>query len=130
MPANPTFATNRTTANTAAEHLSDHNGVHTIIDAIYKAVIGATRTAAFTVTQAQSGEVTPVSVTASVAVTVPVLEQGTSVELVQTNTAGFTLTASGVTFVPAAGGAPRAQGSSVSLLWLTATSVLVGGDLL
>lgn len=127
MPVAPALPTT-ITAGVTAGHAAASQTAHAILNSIYLANIGATRTAAATVTQSMSGEVIPVNVSSSVAITVPSLVAGTNVEFVQTGTAGFTLTASGVTFVPAAG-TPRQQGSSVGLLWLTATSVLVSGDL-
>lgn len=135
MPAAPnlpvnidtTYADSGTDASVKT-HQQHHDTLHAVVNSIYLANIGTTKTAAFTIAQANSGEVIPVNVSTSVAVTVPSLTVGTTVELVQLGTAGFTLTASGVTFVPTAG-TPRAQGSTVALLWLTATSVLVSGDL-
>lgn len=126
MPSSPNLPTN--VADQSAGHLTHTNAVHSAVNSFYKVAIGTTRTAAFTLTQSHSGEIIPVNVSSSIAVTVPILEQGTVVELARIGTAGFTLTASGVTFVPAAG-TPRALGSVVSLVWLTTTSVLVGGDL-
>lgn len=129
MPTSPNLSTARAAGSTG--HLTDTNTVHGIVNNIYKVTVGTTRTAAFTVAQTNSGETAAVNVSSSVAITVPSLEQGTVMEFVQTGTAGFTLTASGVSFVVPTGATatPRVQGSVVSLLWLTTTSVLVGGDL-
>lgn len=127
MPTAPALPTTITAGSTTG-HAAHTQTVHGVVNGIYLASVGTTQTAAFTLTQAHSGEVVPVNVASSVAVTVPSLVQGTSVELVRIGAAGFTLTASGVTFLPGAG-TPRALGSSVTLLWLTTTSVLVGGDL-
>lgn len=126
MPAAPALPTTVAAGNTG--HVGHTNTVHGVINAIYLASIGATRTGAFTIAQSDSGDVIPMNNSSSVPVTVPSRAAGTTVELVRTN-ATFTLAASGTTFIPAAGGTPRAVGSSVSLLWLTTTSVLVGGDL-
>jgi len=128
MPAAPTLPTSIVAGNTG--HIADSNTVHGFVNNLYLVSIGSNHAAAFTLTQADSGSVIPMTNTASVAVTVPVLAVGTSVELVRTN-ATFTLTGSGTTFsVPVGGTAtPRVQYSTVSLLWLTTTSVLVGGDL-
>jgi hypothetical protein len=102
-----------------------------VANAIYKATIGTTRTAAFTLTQAHSGEVIPVNSASSVPITVPVLEQGTSIEIVRLGAGAVTLTLSGTALVIPTGSAatPRVQGSTLGLLWLTTTSVLVSGDL-
>jgi hypothetical protein len=129
MPAAPTLSTTIIAGNTG--HVAASNTVHTIIDAIYLATIRSTITTAYTLTQNGSGEIMPVNVASSVAITVPILVAGTSIELVQIGTAGFTLTVSGTTLVVPTGATatPRAQGSTISLLWLTTTSVLVGGDL-
>jgi hypothetical protein len=129
MPAAPTLST--TIAAGSTGHVSDTNTVHGVINSIYKASIGTTRTAAFTLVQGNSGEIIPVNSASSVPVTVPVLEAGTSIELLRLGAGAVTLTLSGVTTVVPTGAtaAPRVQGTTISLLWLTTTSVLVGGDL-
>lgn len=129
MPAALSLSTTNTvgTGNPA----SDANAVHTVINALYLANIGTTRTAAFTVTAAMSGEVIPVNVSASVAIILPVLPAGTTLDLVQMGTFGFTLSTSSTTLLVPSGATatPRGQYSTVSLLWLTTSTVLVGGDL-
>jgi hypothetical protein len=129
MPAAPTLSTSIIAGSTG--HVAASNTVHGVIDNIYLATIGGTRTTAFTLVQADSGEIIPVNVSSSVAVTVPVLAAGTSIELFRMGTAGFTLTVSGTTLTVPTGATatPRVQGSTISLLWLTTTSVLVSGDL-
>ncbi len=129
MPAAPTLSTSIAAGGTG--HVTDTNTVHGVVNAIYKASIGTTRTAAYTLTQANSGELIPVNSASSVAITVPVLEAGTSIELLRQGAGAVTLTASGTTFIVPTGSTatPRVTGSTLSLLWLTTTSVLVGGDL-
>lgn len=129
MPAAPTLATNIIAGGTG--HITDSNTVHGVIDAIYLSSIGTTRSTAYTLTQANSGEIIPVSSASSVAITVPVLAAGTSIELVRLGAGAVTLTTSGttLTFPTGATATPRVQGSTISLVWLTTTSVLVGGDL-
>jgi hypothetical protein len=129
MPASPALSTSRAADSTG--HLADTNTVHGIVNAIYKASIGTTRTTGYTLTQANSGELIPVNSASSVAITVPVLEVGTMVELFRMGAGAVTLTASGTTLTVPTGATatPRVQGSVISLLWVTTTSVLVGGDL-
>lgn len=131
MPTAPNLPTSGITSGTTTGHITHTYAVHGVVNAIYKAPIGTTRTAAYTLTQANSGEVIPVNSASSVAITVPVLEAGTSIELVRLGAGAVTLTASGTTLTIPSGATatPRVQGSSISLLWLTTTSVLVGGDL-
>lgn len=129
MPTAPSLSTSIVAGGTG--HVADTNTVHAVINNIYLASVGSTKTGAYTLVQADSGEVIFVNVASTVAITVPVLAAGTSIELVRYGTAGFTLTASGVTLkVPTGATAtPRAQNSSISLLWRTTTEVFVGGDL-
>lgn len=129
MPAAPTLSTSIAAGGTG--HVADTNTVHGVVNSIYKASVGTTRTAAYTLVQGNSGEIIPVNSASSVAITVPVLEAGTSIELLRLGAGAVTLTLSGVTTVVPTGStaAPRVQGSTISLLWLTTTSVLVGGDL-
>lgn len=129
MPASPSLSTSITAGTTG--HVSDTNAVHGVVNDIYKASIGTTRTADYALVQGNSGELIPVSSSSSVAITVPVLEAGTSIELLRQGTGAVTLTLSGTTtLVPTGATAtPRVQGSTISLLWLTTTLVLVGGDL-
>jgi len=128
MPAAPTLSTTITSGGTG--HIADTNTVHTLANAIYLASIGTARTTAFTLAQSDSGSVIPMTNTTSVAVTAPVLAAGSSIELARWD-AAFTLTVSGTVLrVPAGATAtPRVQYSTVSLLWRTATEILVGGDL-
>lgn len=130
MPTAPSLPTT-ITAGATTGHVTHSQTVHGVVNNIYKASIGTTQTAAFALAQSNSGEVIPVSSASSVAVTVPVLEAGTSVELVRLGAGSVTLTASGTTFTGPTGATltPRVQGSAISLLWLTTTSVLVSGDL-
>lgn len=130
MPAAPSLTTT-IVAGTTTGHASDHVVINGVINGIYLASIGTTRTTAFTLVQANSGEFIPVNSASTVAVTVPVLAVGTSIEIQRQGAGAVTLTASGVTFEYAAGSTPtpRAQGSSISLLWKTATLVYVSGDL-
>jgi hypothetical protein len=129
MPASPALSTSRTSDSTG--HLADTNTVHGIVNAIYKASIGSTRTTASALSQSNSGELIPVNSASSVAITVPVLEVGTMVELFRMGAGAVTLTTSGTTLTVPTGAtaSPRVQGSVISLLWVTTTSVLVGGDL-
>jgi hypothetical protein len=129
MPAAPTLSTSIAAGSTG--HVSDTNAVHTVINAIYLASIGTTKTTAYTLVQANSGELIPVNSASSVAITVPVLAAGTSIELYRMGAGAVTLTASGTTLTGPTGATltPRVQGSTISLLWLTTTSVLVSGDL-
>jgi hypothetical protein len=129
MPAAPTLNTSIVAGSTG--HIADSNAAYTIINNIYLASIGITKTAAYTLVQANSGELIPVNSASSVAITVPVLAVGTSIELYRMGAGAVTLTASGTTLVGPSGAtlSPRVQGSTISLLWLTTTSVLVGGDL-
>lgn len=129
MPTAPALSTSIVAGNTGL--VSDSNAVHGVINSIYKASIGTTQTAAYTLLQSNSGELIPVNSASAVAITVPVLEVGTSIELYRMGAGAVTLTASGTTLVAPSGATmtPRVQGSVISLLWLTTTSVLVGGDL-
>lgn len=129
MPASPGLPTS--VAVGTAGHVADSNAVHTILNAIYKASIGTTLTGNATLTQSQTGEIIPVNSASTVTITVPVLEAGTSIELLRKGTGAVALTASGVTLSGPTGAVltPRVQGSSISLLWLTTTDVQVSGDL-
>lgn len=129
MPAAPTLSTSIISG--AGGHIANTNTVHGVIDAIYLATIGGTHTTAFTLVQADSGELIPVNSASAVQVTVPVLAVGTSVEILRQGAGAVTLTASGTTLTGPAGATltPRVQGSFISLLWLTTTDVRVGGDL-
>jgi hypothetical protein len=129
MPTAPNLPTTVTGGSTG--HLGHTGTVHAVVNSIYLASIGTTRTAAYTLTQANSGEVIPVNSASAVAITVPALDAGSVVELVRLGAGAVTLTASGTTFVVPTGATatPRVTGSVLSLLWLTTTSVLVGGDL-
>lgn len=129
MPAAPTLSTSVAAGVTG--HVSDTNTVHSVINSIYLASIGTTQTTAYTLVQANSGELIPVNSASSVAITVPVLAAGTSIELYRMGAGAVTLTASGTTLTGPSGATltPRVQGSTISLLWLTTTSVLVSGDL-
>lgn len=129
MPAAPTLSTSIAAGGTG--HISDTNTVHAVVNSIYLASIGTTRTTAYTLVQANSGELIPVNSASSVTITVPSLAAGTSIELLRQGAGAVSLTASGVTFVVPTGAtaSPRVQGSTLSLLWLTTTSVLIGGDL-
>lgn len=93
--------------------------------------VGTTKTTAYTLVQGNTGELLPVNSAVSVAVTVPTLAVGTSVELLRQGGGEVTLTVSGTTLLVPTGSTatPRVQGSTISLLWLTTTLVLVGGDL-
>jgi hypothetical protein len=115
----------------AGGHISNTNTVHTVVNAIYLASIGTTQVSSFTLLQGNSGEIIPVNSGSAVAVTVPVLSQGSNVELLRQGTGTVTLSASGVTFTQPIGSvaSARVQGSTISLLWLTTASVLLGGDL-
>lgn len=129
MPAAPTLSTSIAAGGTG--HIADTNTVHAVVNSIYLASIGTTRTTAYTLVQANSGELIPVNSASSVTITVPSLAVGTSIELLRQGAGAVSLTASGVTLVVPTGAtaSPRVQGSTLSLLWLTTTSVLVGGDL-
>ena len=127
MPAAPTLSTSEAVGSTG--HVADHNVVHAVIDSIYLATIGGTHAGALTLVQADSGEFIPINVASSVAVTVGTMAVGTSVDLYWMGVGGFTLTANGVTFEPPTPPTPRARYSTISLLWRTATIVVVGGDI-
>jgi hypothetical protein len=131
MPTAPALPTSGLVSGTSTGALNNWYTLNGVANAIYKATVGTTRTAAYTLTQANSGEVIPVNSASSVAITVPVLEVGTTVELVRLGAGAVTLTESGTTLVVPTGATatPRVTGSSISLLWLTTTTVLVGGDL-
>ena len=132
MPSAPTLSTTIIAGNTG--HVAATNTVHGVIDNIYLATIGGTHTTDFTLVQADSGEFIPVNTGTTVAVTVPQLAVGTSIELYRMGAGTVTLTAgSGVLFANPDGSTlplqPRMPGSSISLLWRLATVVVVGGDL-
>lgn len=129
MPAAPTLSTSIVAGGTG--HVADTNTVHTVVNNIYLASVAVTKTGAYTLTQADSGEVISVNSASSVAITVPVLAAGTSIELLRYGAGAVTLTASGTTLrVPTGSTAtPRVQYSTLSLLWRTTTEVIVGGDL-
>lgn len=129
MPDAPALSTVITQGSTG--HVADTNTVHAVANNIYKTAIGATRTASFTLAQTNSGEFIPINSTAALTVTAPVLEQGTNIELYRQSSGPITLNSSGVTFEYPAGSSPspRAQGSSITLLWRTTTVVYVSGDL-
>lgn len=129
MPAAPALSTSVVAGSTG--HVSDTNTVHGVVNNIYLASVGLTKTTAYTLTQADSGEVISVNSASSVAITVPVLAAGTSIELLRYGAGAVTLTASGTTLrVPVGATAtPRVQYSSISLLWRTTSEVIVGGDL-
>lgn len=129
MPAAPTLSTSVTAG--ATGHVADTNAVHTVVNSIYLASIGTTKTTAYTLTQANSGEFIPINSASTVVVTVPSLAAGTSIEIYRQGAGAVTLTASGVTFEGPAGATltPRVQGSCISLLWRTTGIVVVGGDL-
>ena len=132
MPAAPILPTTITAG--ATGHIADSDTVHGVINNVYLATIGGTHTTPFTLVQADSGEFIPVNSGSSVAVTVPSLAVGTSIELYRMGAGTVTLTAgSGVLFANPDGSTlplqPRMPGSSISLLWRLATVVVVGGDL-
>lgn len=130
MPASPTLSTSVVASSTG--HITDTNTVHGIINKIYLAADTAiTKTGAYTLTAADSGEIITVNSSSSVAITVPVLPAGTSIELLRYGTGAVTLTASGTTLRVPVGStaAPRVQYSTISLWWRTTTEVIVGGDL-
>jgi hypothetical protein len=131
MPTAPNLPTSGLTSGVSSGALTNWYTLNGIANSIYLASIGTTRTGAYTLTQANSGELIPVNAAGSVAITVPVLAVGTSVELLRQGAGAVTLTASGTTFLVPAGSTatPRVQGSVMALLWLTTTSVLVSGDL-
>jgi len=131
MPADPSLPTNIAAGGTTTGHKAHTDTVHGVINSAYKATIGTTKTADFTVAQSNSGEVVPVNSSSAVVATVPSLAAGTVVELIRQGSGALTLTASGVTFLQPTGSsaAARVQGSSIALLWLTTTLVLVSGDL-
>jgi hypothetical protein len=129
MPAAPTLPTSIVAGNTG--HVANSNTVHGVVNGIYLATVGGTHTTSLTLAQSDSGELIPINSASSVAITVPVLAVGTSIELYRMGAGAVTLTASGTTLVGPTGATltPRVQGSVISLLWLTTTSVLVSGDL-
>lgn len=90
--------------------------------------IGTTQTGNFTLTQEMSGQSIQINSASAVVVTVPSLWAGTYMELIRMGAGAVSLTASGVTVNPSSP-TPRAQYSSISLLYLTTTVVLVTGDL-
>lgn len=123
MPAATTLPTTITAGSTTG-HVAASQTVHGVINNIYLQDFGATRTGAFTVTQAMSGEVVPVNSSSAVVVTVPSLQTGTKVRFLQVGAGEFSLTASGTTFLPGTSSSVGV-GSIVELVWLTSTSVLV-----
>lgn len=129
MPAAPTLST-AIVAGTLG-HIADTNTVHGIVNNAYKTPIGTTRTAAYTLTQANSMETIQVNSTAAVVITAPVLQAGTEIRLVRIGSGAVTVTASGTTFTVPTGATPtpRVQGSVITLTWLSTTSVLISGDL-
>lgn len=131
MPNDPTLPTNVEATSPTIGHKSNTDVVHGVINSAYKATIGTTRTASFTIAQSDSGEVIPCNSASTIDVTVPSRAVGTSVELIRQGAGALTVTASGVTFLLPTGAtaAARVQGSSITLLWLTTTLVSVGGDL-
>lgn len=137
LPANPTLPTNidasysdSGTDATVKLHQQMHDTIGGVLNGIYLANIGTTRTAAFTITQNMTSEFVPVNASTSITITVPTLQVGTSVEFWAQGAGLFTLAASGVTLQPATGSgtAPRVRYSSVALLWVTTTLVYVSGD--
>lgn len=130
MPAAPTLPTS-ITAGVTTGHASGHVTAHTIINNIYKAEVPAAQTGSFTIAQSQSGELIRADSASAIVVTVPTLEVGTVVEIVRMGAGSVTLSTSGTTLrVPTGATAScRVQFSSISLVWLTTTEVLVGGDL-
>lgn len=131
MPAAPNLPTNVAAGGTTTGHKTHTDTVHGVVNNAYKATVPSAETGNFSLAQADSGEIIRVNSASSVAVTVPSLEQGTSVELVRMGAGAVTLTASGTTLRPPTGtpATPRVQYSSIALLWLTSTEVLVSGDL-
>src|SRR5664279_474811 len=96
MPAAPTLPTTITAAVTTG-HATDSQTVNGVVNNIYLAVVGGTHTTALTLAQADSGELIPINSATSVAVTVPVLAVGTSIELFRMGTGAVILNASGTT---------------------------------
>lgn len=129
MPTAPALSTSITAGSTG--HITDTDTVHGVVNSIYKATIGTTRTGAYTLTQSNSGELIPVNSASSVAITVPMLEVGTSIELYRMGAGAVTLTPSGTSLTGPTGTTPnpRVRGSVMSLLWITTNTVLCGGDL-
>lgn len=130
--ASPTF-TGTPAAPTAAAGTSTTQVATTafVAQATSYASVQTAKTTAYTLVQGDSGSFIPVNSASSVAITVPVLTQGSSVELLRQGAGAVTLTASGTTLTGPTGATlqPRVTGSSLSLLWLSTTDVRVFGDL-
>jgi hypothetical protein len=105
--------------------------VSDLTDAKSKVTVATTKTSAYTLTQGNAGALVPVSSSSSVAITVPSLATGSTVDILRLGSGAVTLTASGVTLIVPTGAtaAPRVTGSIITLVWLSTTSVLVTGDL-
>lgn len=130
MPAAPNLPTSITAGSTPG-HAADHTTIALLLNGLYLASIGGTKTTAYTLTQADSGDILSINSASSVAITVPVLAVGTHIELLRYGVGAVTLTAAGTTLrVPVgATASPRVQYSIISLLWRTTAEVIVGGDL-
>ena len=111
MPAAPNLPTNVAAGGTTTGHKTHTDTVHGVVNNAYKATVPSAETGNFSLAQADSGEIIRVNSASSVAVTVPSLEQGTSVELVRMGAGAVTLTASGTTLRPPTGtpATPRVQ---------------------
>lgn len=112
-------------------HVAHANIVHRVVNGVYKAVIADTLSTDHRLTPSNSGEVLPVNSSSAVVITAPPLESGSTIEVLRLGAGAVTIRAVGVaSIVPDESFAgARARGSSISLLWLTETSVLAGGDL-
>jgi len=131
MPASPSLPTT-ITAGTTTGHITHSQTVHAVVNSIYQASIGTVLTTNTTLSQSNSGEVIQVNSTGAITITAPTLTAGSTVELVRMNTGSVTVAAgSGVTLLIPNGSyaIARVQYSSLTLLWLTSSTVLVGGDI-
>lgn len=130
MPADPTLPTT-IVAGTTTGHAAATVTVHTLLNGIYKAVIQTAKTGNYTLVQADQASLIPANSASPVTFTVPSLAAGTMVEILRQGTGAVNLSASGVTLLipPGSTATPRVQYSTINLLWLTTTTVLVGGDL-
>jgi hypothetical protein len=115
----------------AALNATNLNNIEDGIVALQTTSIGATQTGNFTLAPTNPIQTIQINSASSVAVTVPTLAAGTTVELVRMGAGAVTLTASGTTLRYPSGAtpSPRLQYSSISLLWLSTTEVLVTGDM-
>lgn len=118
-------------SNTFIQSGSTIDGNTITINGVVQGTVQTPKTGAYTLLQSDSGDIVPINSASSVAVTVPVLATGSSIEIMRMGAGAVTLTASGTTLTGPTGAVltPRVQGSFISLLWISTTDVRVSGDL-